>query len=717
MPPSPDQPADLAVEALTREQAAVELARLAAEIAHHDALYHGQDAPAIADADYDALRRRNEAIEARFPDLVRTDSPSQRVGTAPAGGFAKVKHSVPMLSLSNVFDDAEVADFLERIRRFLKLKEEEALAILAEAKIDGLSCSLRYEAGRLVRAATRGDGTTGEDITANVRTLDDVPERLKGRGHPAVLELRGEVFIRREDFLALNRDQEAAGSKIFANPRNAAAGSLRQLDASITASRPLRFLGYAWGEVSAAQSSPLGRTMMEARERFDGWGLPVNEPARLCPDLDSLLGFYREIVAERPKLPHDIDGVVYKVDRLDWQERLGFVSRAPRWATAHKFPAEQARTVLRKITIQVGRTGSLTPVANLEPVTVGGVVVSRATLHNEDEIARKDVREGDTVVVQRAGDVIPQVVEVVLDKRPKGSEPYAFRERCPICDSHAVREEGEAVRRCSGGLICEAQAVERLKHFVGRAAFDIEGLGSKHIDAFWQDGLLKSPGDIFRLPDHEAEIAEREGWGETSAANLAAAIEQRRSVELDRFIYALGIRQIGEATARLLARHYGSLAGWRDAMTAAAEERAAKPEEMKKPELVGPAFADLCNIDQVGFSVADDLVFFFAEEHNRSVLDDLQAQLTVADFVAPTQSADSPVAGKTVVFTGTLAEMSRGEAKARAEALGAKVAGSVSKKTDIVVVGADAGSKAKKAEELGIERLSEADWLSLIGVG
>ena len=715
MAKSPGQDlAAVAVEALTAEQAEAELQRLASEIAHHDRLYHQQDAPEIADADYDVLRRRNEEIEARFPDLVRDDSPSRKVGAAPSSGFAKVRHSVPMLSLSNVFSDEEVDDFLARIRRFLNLPAEEGLAILAEAKIDGLSCSLRYEDGRLVRAATRGDGTTGEDITANVRTLDDVPERLKGKA-PAVVELRGEVFMRRDDFLALNKAQEAAEAKVFANPRNAAAGSLRQLDASITASRPLRFLGYAWGELSEPAGTALGATMMAARERMDAWGLPVNEPGRLCPDRDSLLAFYREIAAGRGDLPHDIDGVVYKVDRLDWQERLGFVSRAPRWATAHKFPAEQAQTLLREITIQVGRTGSLTPVANLEPITVGGVVVSRATLHNEDEIARKDVREGDTVVVQRAGDVIPQVVEVVLDKRPKTSKRFVFPETCPICDSAAVREEGEAVRRCTGGLICDAQAVQRLKHFVSRAAFDIEGLGSKHIEAFWEDGLLKGPADIFRLPAREAEIAEREGWGGISAANLSAAIRERQTIALDRFIYALGIRQIGEATARLLARHYGTLAQWRSAMTEAARERQDNPEEMKKPELVGPAFADLCNIDQVGLGVADDLVFFFAEEHNRAALDDLEAQLTVEDFEAPETDADSPVAGKTVVFTGTLAEMSRGEAKARAEALGAKVAGSVSKKTDLVVVGADAGSKAKKAEELGIEMLTEAEWLALIG--
>ena len=702
--------AEKAVVELTAKQAEAELARLAAEIARHDALYHGDDTPEITDAEYDALRRRNDAIEARFPDQVRDDSPNQRVGAAPSAGFAKVRHAVPMLSLSNVFSDEEAADFLARIRRFLGLKEEESVEVLAEAKIDGLSCSLLYLDGKLERAATRGDGVTGEDITANVRTLDDVPQRLKGKGWPARMELRGEVFMRREDFFELNRQQEAKEAKVFANPRNAAAGSLRQLDAGITASRSLRFLGYAWGELS----EPLGATMVEARERMASWGLPVNEPAALCDGLDDLLATYRKILEQRPSLPHDIDGVVYKVNRLDWQERLGFVSRAPRWATAHKFPAEQAETVLQEITIQVGRTGALTPVANLEPITVGGVVVSRATLHNEDEIARKDIRVGDRVVIQRAGDVIPQVVEVKNRKGKTRGPAYVFPERCPVCGSLATREEGEVVRRCTGGLICPAQAVERLKHFVSRGAFDIEGMGSKHIVAFWQDGLIKSPADIFRLHEREAEIAEREGWGALSAKNLMAAIEERQTIGLDRMIYALGIRQIGEATARLLARHYGSLAGWREAMLACAAERQANPSEMKKPELVGPQFADLCNIDGVGFSVADDLVFFFAEAHNLEVLADLEALLQIEEVAAPS-AGDSPVAGKTVVFTGSLTEMTRHEAKARAETLGAKVAGSVSKKTDYVVVGADAGSKARKAGELGVATLSEAEWLSLIG--
>ncbi len=682
---------------LTRQQAAAELKRLAEVISHHDRLYYLDAQPEVSDADYDALRQRNEAIEARFPELIRPDSPSRRVGAPPGAGFAKVEHSVPMLSLSNSFSDEEVAEFLARIRRFLGLAADAGIEILAEAKIDGLSCALRYEDGRLVRGATRGDGATGEDITANVRTLEDVPIRLRGKGWPSVLEVRGEVFMRRADFAELNEKQEAAGEKVFANPRNAAAGSLRQLDHTITASRPLHFLGYHWGELSA----PIGATISEVRAHLADWGFQVNEPARLCHGLDELLGFYREIMADRARIPHDIDGMVYKVDRLDLQERLGFVSRAPRWATAHKFPAEQAETLLREITIQVGRTGALTPVANLEPITVGGVVVSRATLHNEDEIARKDIRKGDSVVVQRAGDVIPQVVSVDLKKRPKRSKKYVFPEVCPVCGSSAVREEGEAVRRCTGGLICPAQAVERLKHFVSRAAFDIEGLGSKHIEAFWQDGLLKTPGDIFRLPDHESEIAEREGWGAQSAANLAGAIEERRRIGLDRLIYALGIRQVGEATARLLARHYGTLAHWREAMAEAADAES-------------EAHADLINIDGIGPSVAADILAFVDEPHNQEVLDDLEDQLEIQAVAAP-RTSGSPVAGKTVVFTGTLTAMTRSEAKARAESLGAKVAGSVSKKTDYVVVGADAGSKARKAEELDIPVLSEEQWLDMIG--
>jgi DNA ligase (NAD+) len=590
-----------------------------------------------------------------------------------------------------------VAEFLARIRRFLGLKDEMEIVLVAEPKIDGLSCSLRYEKGALEQAATRGDGARGENVTANVRTIADVPARLRGKGWPDVLEVRGEIFMRRDDFQSLNKRQEAAGEKIFANPRNAAAGSLRQLDAKITAARPLHFAAYHWGEVSA----PLGKTIQEARKQFAGWGFATNEPTRLCHSLDEALTYYREVMDSRPKLPNDIDGVVYKVDRLDWQARLGFVSRAPRWAIAHKFPAEQAQTILRAIDIQVGRTGALTPVARLEPITVGGVVVSNATLHNEDEIARKDVRVGDTVVIQRAGDVIPQVVSVVQVKGARRGKVYVFPDHCPACGSLAVREPDEAVRRCTGGLICPAQAVERLKHFVSRDAFDIEGLGSKHIVAFWQDKLIQTPGDIFRLKDHTEAIAEREGWGEQSVTKLLAAIESRRRIPLDRFIYALGIRQVGQATARLLARHYATLEQWRESMTAAAD-----PESSD--------YADLLNIDGVGPALAADLIGFFSEAHNLDVLDDLSEELEIVPL-APVRTANSPIAGKTVVFTGTLETMSRGEAKARAESLGAKVAGSVSKKTDYVVVGMDAGSKARKAAELGVATLSETEWRALIG--
>ena len=690
-----DDTAHISVEDLTDAQARAELERLAKEIGRHDLLYHQEDAPEISDADYDALRRRNEAVEARFPQLVRDDSPSKSVGAAPATGFAKVTHRVPMLSLSNAFSDEDVADFLGRIRRFLGLEESEPVDVVAEAKIDGLSMSLLYEDGRLVRGATRGDGAVGEDVTANVRTINGLPERLKGKA-PKTIEVRGEVFMRRDDFQDLNTRLAEAEKKTFMNPRNAAAGSLRQKDAGITAERPLKFLAYAWGETS----EPLGETQWQARDRLHSWGFEVNEPARLCRSLEQILDFYAWVLGARVKIPHDIDGIVYKVDRLDWQERLGFVSRAPRWATAHKFPAEQAETLLHEITIQVGRTGALTPVANLEPITVGGVVVSRATLHNEDEIERKDIREGDHVIIQRAGDVIPQVVSVVKKKRRKGSKRYVFPDHCPVCDSLAIREPGEAVRRCTGGLICSAQAVERLKHFVGRDAFDIEGFGSKHIEAFWQEGLIKTPADIFHLQNHESDLIGREGWGEQSVTNLLKAIDQRRRIGLDRLIYALGIRQVGQSTARLLARHYGTLDQLRTSLAAAAEEGS-------------EAYEDLVNIDGIGPSVAADLLGFFGEDHNKKVLDDLVKALDEIEALEAADS-DSPVAGKTVVFTGTLETMTRSEAKARAEALGAKVSGSVSKKTDFVVAGADAGSKARKAKELGIEPISEQDWLNLL---
>ncbi len=680
-------------------QAKAELARLAEAIAYHDRLYHQDDAPEISDAEYDALRQRNEAIERRFPDLVRPDSPSLRVGAAPASGFAKVTHRRAMLSLENGFTDEDVYDFFGRIRRFLKLGGSEKVGIVAEPKIDGVSASLTYEDGSYALGATRGDGTVGEDITRNIATIEDVPEKLKDRRPPALLEIRGEAYMTRADFLKMNEARKKQDEPLFANPRNAAAGSLRQLDAKITAQRPLRFFAYSEGASNGTLDDC--RTHWEFLARLKAWGFAVNPLAKRCSSPEEALAYHAELAARRAGLPYDIDGVVYKVDRRDWQARLGMVSRAPRWALAHKFPAERAETVLEKITIQVGRTGTLTPVANLKPINVGGVTVARATLHNEDEIERKDIREGDSVIVQRAGDVIPQVVEVVLAKRPKGSRAFKFPETCPVCGSHAIREPGEAARRCTGGLICAAQAVERLKHFVSRGAFDIEGFGARHVQAFYEDQLVRNPADIFRLHRKKAEIEEREGWGEQSVAKLLEAIETRRTIPLDRFIYALGIRQVGEATAKLLARNYGSLKALRKAMKDAQDEG-------------NEAFHELDNIEGIGPSMAADIVGFFGEAHNLGVLDELANELDVADVKAPSASG-SKVAGKTVVFTGTLETMTRDEAKSRAEALGAKVAGSVSKKTDYLIVGADAGSKARKAAELGVATLSEREWLDLIG--
>jgi DNA ligase (NAD+) len=693
--------AELAAEDLTPLEAAEELRNLATEIARHDQAYHLNDAPEISDGEYDALRRRNDAIETAFPHLIREDSPSKRVGAAVAGGFGKVTHARPMLSLGNAFSEQDVADFLDRIRRFLGLDEEQDIAIAAEPKIDGLSITLRYENGKLVQAATRGDGTTGENVTKNVMTFDDVqvPKQITG-DVPATLEVRGEIFMNKSDFAALNARQEERGAKIFANPRNAAAGSLRQLDTSVTAERTLQLFAYAWGEVEGE----LAETHTEALKRFQEWGFVTNPLARLCSGVEDIMSLYHEIGEARAGLDYDIDGIVYKINRLDWQERLGFVSRAPRWAIAHKFPAEKAQTTLREITVQVGRTGSLTPVANLDPITVGGVVVGRATLHNQDEIERLDVREGDTVIIQRAGDVIPQVVRVVMDKRPADSVPYTFPKTCPECGSKAVREDGEVAWRCSGGLVCRAQVVETLKHFVSRDAFDIEGLGGKHIEAFHDEGMVKTPADIFRLRNHYEAISTREGWGVKSADNLITALAARRTVPLDKFIYALGIRHIGQSTAKLLARHFGSVTNWRSAM----QEMSAIIGSEVRQELV--------ELDTIGDAVADTLAAFFKEPHNTDALDDLIAELDVQDVAAPDTSS-SPVAGKTVVFTGTLEQMSRGEAKARAESLGAKVAGSVSKKTDYVVAGPGAGSKAKKAQELNIQLLSEAEWLELIGGG
>lgn len=696
-----------AVDDLSDAEAAVELERLAAEMAEHDTAYYQDDAPKISDSDYDALKARNSAIEARFPALIRSDSPSQKVGAAPAAGFQKVKHSVPMLSLGNVFTEEDVADFFARVRRFLGLDENEPVEMIAEPKIDGLGFSARYEDGRFFVGATRGDGQVGEDITANLRTIKDLPDMLMGSGKdiPKVIDVRGEVFMRKPDFEALNTRQEESGGKVFANPRNAAAGSLRQLDSEITKTRPLTLFAYSWGEADPES----WESQQGYFDRLKAWGFPVNPLTSVCRSVDDVLDVYNSIADHRADLPYDIDGVVYKVNRLDWQQRLGFVSRAPRWATAHKFPAEKAQTVLEAIDIQVGRTGALTPVARLTPVTVGGVVVSNATLHNQDEIERKDIRVGDTVIIQRAGDVIPQVVEVLTDKRPKDSRPFDYPTTCPRCDSLAVREDGEAVTRCTGGLICPAQAVERLKHFVSRNAFDIEGLGAKNIEAFFEDGTVKNPVDIFTLEardgdaDNLTPLKSREGWGKTSAQNLFEAINERRAVGLDRFLYALGIRQIGQATARLLAQAYGSLGALRGAL-AKAQDRDSE------------AYADLLNIESIGAAVADDLLSFFAETHNQEILDRLAEELDIEDFDAP-ETDGSPVAGKTVVFTGTLETMSRNEAKAGAQALGAKVAGSVSAKTDLVVAGPGAGSKLKKAEELGVEVISEEDYLKLIGKG
>ena len=685
---------DIPVDRLTPLEAASELKALAREIARHDKAYYQKDAPLISDTEYDALRRRNDAIEAAFPHLVRKDSPSGRLGAAPAAGFAKVTHARPMLSLANAFDDDEVMEFVARVRRFLGLDDDETVALVCEPKIDGLSVSLLYERGKFKLGATRGDGTTGEDVSANLRTLTDVPATLTDA--PKVIEVRGEVYMTRKDFARLNRNLEAAGIKPFANPRNAGAGSLRQKNPAVTAARPLRFFAYAWGEVS----EPVADTQWGFLTRLRRWGFPTNPEGELFERVDDCLKAHHALEARRAKLDYDIDGMVYKVNRLDWQQRLGQVSRAPRWAIAHKFAAEKAMTRILNIEPQVGRTGTLTPVAHLEPVTVGGVVVSRATLHNEDYIADKDIRIGDMVVVQRAGDVIPQVLEVVDDVSHKKRPKYKIPNTCPRCGSLAIREEGEAARRCTGGLICPAQRLERLKHFVSRDAFDIEGLGARHIEEFVADGLIKAPADIFRLAKRRDDVAGREGWGDTSAAKLMKAIDDRRAISLPRFIYALGIRQVGQATARLLAKQYGSLANWRRQMKAADDRES-------------EAYQELLNIDGIGPAVADDILGFFSEAHNRDALDALEKELTVGDFAAPKIS--SAVAGKTVVFTGTLESLSRAEAKARAEALGAKVAGSVSKKTDYVVVGADAGSKAKKAKELGVTTLSEDEWRKLVG--
>src|SRR5580692_798647 len=690
-------------ETLTEAQAKAEHARLAAEIAGHDRRYYQDDAPSVSDADYDALRRRYNAIEARFPQLRTLESLTQRVGAAPSARFAKVRHAVPMLSLDNAFAEADVVDFVGRIRRFLRLAEGDEIIFSAEPKIDGLSMSLRYENGLLVTGATRGDGAEGEDVTANVKTIADIPHKLSGRKIPAVAEVRGEVYMTKAAFLELNRRQAEAGKQLYVNPRNTAAGSLRQLDASITASRPLGFFAYAWGKMSDMPAE----TQSGMIKWFKACGFKTNPLTKMCRSLEALLKFHSEIEAQRAALDYDIDGVVYKVDRLDWQERLGFVSRSPRWAIAHKFPAEKATTVIRDIEIQVGRTGFLTPVAKLEPVTVGGVVVQNATLHNAEEIARLDVRIGDTVTIQRAGDVIPQVLGVVEDKRPRGARPYEFPKKCP-CPLHTdvVREiiaggEQGARAHCTGEFACPFQAMEHLRHFVSRRAFDIDGLGEKQIELFYGQGWVKEPADIFTLEERNKEIhlEQVEGFGETSVRNLFGAIAARREISLERFIYALGVRHVGETTAVALARGYGSWQAFHEACLKLAKDDAETKEEMDA-------------LDQIGDTVIESLGEYFSEAHNVRRIDRLVKQVKIRDAEKP--RADSAVAGKTVVFTGTLEQMTRDEAKASAERLGAKVSGSVSKKTDYVVAGPGAGSKLTDAKKLGVKVLTEDEWVKLI---
>ncbi len=703
------------VDELTKAQAKVELKRLTLELESHDKHYYQEDAPKITDAEYDALRKRFNAIEARFPEFVTSDSPSQKIGAQPSGRFAKVRHAVPMLSLDNAFAEDDVVDFAARIRRFLRLGDDDKIDFSAEPKIDGLSMSLRYEGGELVTAATRGDGAEGEDVTANIRTLKDVPKLLKGRNVPEICEVRGEVYMTKQAFLALNERQKAAGDTVFANPRNSAAGSLRQKDAAITASRPLGFFAYAWGQMSAmpadTQSGMIGW--------FERCGFRTNPLTKLCHSVEQLIAFHRKIEEQRGKLDYDIDGVVYKVDRIDWQERLGFVSRTPRWAIAHKFPAERAITVLRDIEIQVGRTGSFTPVGKLEPIGVGGVIVQNVTLHNEDYIKGiggdgeqlregRDIRIGDTVIVQRAGDVIPQVVDVVLDKRPRNAKVFHFPKKCP-CPLHTdvVREEtatGEegARARCTGEFACPYQKIEHLKLFASRRAFDIEGLGEKQIEFFFEKEWVREPADIFTLParNNRIRLEENEGYGETSVRNLFAAIEERRRIALERFIFALGMRHVGETTALALARGYGSWKAFHDACL-----KVAKGDE--------EAIAEMDALDQIGDTVIASIKAYFGESHNRGIVERLTKEVTIVDAEKP--KSNSAIAGKTVVFTGSLEKMTRDEAKAMAERLGAKAAGSVSKKTDYVVAGPGAGSKLADAKKHGVEVLTEDEWLDLIG--
>ncbi|MFP7673215.1 NAD-dependent DNA ligase LigA [Marivita sp. S0852] len=741
---------EISVEALSEKEAAAELERLATALAAANTAYHTQDAPDISDAHYDALKRRNAAIEARFPELKRSDSPSDQVGAAPAEGFGKIRHAQRMMSLSNAFDDDDILSFDQSVRRYLALSEADPLAYTAEPKIDGLSLALRYENGALVQAATRGDGTVGENVTANARTIGDIPTHLTGA--PKTLEIRGEVYMSHADFADLNARQAQRGGKAFANPRNAAAGSLRQLDPNITKDRPLRFFAYSWGVLSDALSD----TQMGAIDRMKSLGFQTNPLTKRCATPAEMLAQYREIEAQRATLGYDIDGVVYKVDDLAFQDRLGFRSTTPRWAIAHKFPAELAWTRLEAIDIQVGRTGALSPVARLTPVTVGGVVVSNATLHNEDYIAGcdangapiregKDIREGDWVKVYRAGDVIPKVADVDLSKRPETAKPFTFPTTCPECGSDAIREEGDAVRRCSGGLICPAQAVEKLKHFVSRSAFDIEGLGAKQVEQFYLDGWIREPADIFTLKDRYGgglkALKNREGWGDKSAQNLFDAIDEKRTIALGRLLFALGLRHVGEVAANDLARHYGSWAALAEAIDAAKpaaeaylateraldEERRLASKEGRRANLsvirkamwkdvpgpVQAAWDDLTGIDGIGATVAVSLLTSFGQEAERASIDRLVAHLDIQDAERP-QTEGSPVAGKTVVFTGTLTRMTRAEAKARAESLGAKVSGSVSSKTDLLVAGPGAGSKETKARELGIDIIDEDGWFDLI---
>lgn len=674
---------------LTETQASEELEKLARLINEHDINYYQKNLPVISDAEYDILRKRNDELEKEFPHLVRSDSPSFRVGSKPLDEFNKIKHSSPMLSISNAFNNEDINDFLDRIRKFLNLTGD--IEIMTEPKIDGLSFIARYKNGIFSVGATRGDGLMGEDITNNLKTIKTLPLRIDSHIAGDNFEVRGEVFMTHEEFRRINSEREKLDEPLFANPRNAAAGSLRQLDSRVTASRNLNYFAYA------AVTEGFASTQEEALQKLKLLGFSTNPLSRTCHTIEQILSHYEKIYSLRPTLNYDIDGMVYKVNRFDWQERLGTLSRSPRWAIAHKFPAEQAKTRINDIIVQVGRTGALTPVAELEPINVGGVIVSRATLHNEEEIERKDIRVGDTVIIQRAGDVIPQVVEVDVSARPSPSHQYKFPHHCPVCGSIAIKEEGEAVRRCTGGLICAAQRLERIKHFVSREAFDIEGLGDKHIESFMEDGLIKSPVDIFRLKDKP--INKREGWGDKSAENLFAAVEKRKVISLPRFLFALGIRHIGSATAKLLAKNYLSLGDFIKNMEEARDHNS-------------QAFADLCAIDGIGVKVADELIAFFSEPHNQKVIEELLEEITIEDYVPIT--SDSKVAGKTVVFTGSLSHMTREEAKATAESLGAKVASSISKKTDYLIAGEEAGSKLKKATELGVKVLTEEEWLELI---